>query len=139
MAEVFAVLHRLNREFNTTIVMVEHRVDELADRVSRVIMMDRGAVVFDGKPRAAFARRREGHSEEAETIATSAWFPQVSEFALELATAAGIAVAPDVMPLNVAEAIAFAEGVVAGRLAQAPARAAAPENAAAGGEAAFDP
>jgi energy-coupling factor transport system ATP-binding protein len=132
MAEVFAVLHRLNREFNTTIVMVEHRVDELADRVSRVIMMDRGAVVFDGKPRAAFARRREGHSEEAETIATSAWFPQVSEFALELATAAGSAVAPDVMPLNVAEAIAFAEGVVAGRLAQAPARAAAPENAAAG-------
>ena len=132
MAEVFAVLHRLNREFNTTIVMVEHRVDELADRVSRVIMMDRGAVVFDGKPRAAFARRREGHSEEAETIATSAWFPQVSEFALELATAAGIAVAPEVMPLNVTEAIAFAEGVMAGRLAQAPARVAAPENAAAG-------
>jgi ABC-type ATPase involved in cell division len=32
MAEVFAVLHRLNREYNTTIVMVEHRVDELAGR-----------------------------------------------------------------------------------------------------------
>jgi energy-coupling factor transport system ATP-binding protein len=121
MAEVFAVLHRLNREFNTTIVMVEHRVDELADRVSRVIMMDRGAVVFDGKPRAAFARRREGHSEEAETIATSAWFPQVSEFALELATAAGIAVAPEVMPLNVIEAIAFAEGVMARGLVRAAA------------------
>jgi len=71
MAEVFAVLHRLNREFGTTIIMVEHRVDELADRVTRVIMMDRGEVVFDGKPRAAFARRRGGHSEEAETIATS--------------------------------------------------------------------
>jgi energy-coupling factor transporter ATP-binding protein EcfA2 len=132
MAEVFAVLHRLNREFNTTIVMVEHRVDELADRVSRVIMMDRGTVVFDGRPRAAFARRREGHSEEAETIATSAWFPQVSEFALELATAAGIAVPLDVMPLNVTEATAFAEGVMAGRLVQATARAAAPEKAAAG-------
>jgi energy-coupling factor transporter ATP-binding protein EcfA2 len=132
MAEVFAVLHRLNREFNTTIVMVEHRVDELADRVSRVIMMDRGAVVFDGKPRAAFARRREGHSEEAETIATSAWFPQVSEFALELATAAGIAVAPEVMPLNVTEAIALGGGGVGGRLPHPPPRAAAPENAAAG-------
>ena len=132
MAEVFAVLHRLNREFNTTIVMVEHRVDELADRVSRVIMMDRGTVVFDGRPRAAFARRREGHSEEAETIATSAWFPQVSEFALELAAAAGIAVASDVMPLNVTEAVAFAEGVMAGRLVQATARAAAPKKAAPG-------
>ena len=129
MAEVFAVLHRLNREFNTTIVMVEHRVDELADRVSRVIMMDRGTVVFDGRPRAAFARRREGHSEEAETIATSAWFPQVSEFALELATAAGIAVAPDVMPLNVTEAVAFAEGVMARGLVQSTPKPAAPESA----------
>jgi len=134
MAEVFAVLHRLNREYNTTIVMVEHRVDELADRVSRVIMMDRGTVVFDGRPRAAFARRREGHSEEAETIATSAWFPQVSEFTLELAAAAGITVAQDVMPLNVTEAVAFAEGVMAGRLVQATARAAAPENEAPGGK-----
>ena len=132
MAEVFAVLHRLNREFNTTIVMVEHRVDELADRVTRVIMMDRGEVVFDGKPRAAFARRREGHSEEAETIATSAWFPQVSEFALELAAAAGIAVAPDVMPLNVTEAVAFAEGVMARGLVQSTAKPAAPESAAPG-------
>ena len=132
MAEVFAVLHRLNREFNTTIVMVEHRVDELADRVSRVIMMDRGTAVFDGRPRAAFARRREGHSEEAETIATSAWFPQVSEFALELAAAAGIAVAPDVMPLNVTEAVVFAEGVMARGLVQSTAKPAAPESAAPG-------
>jgi energy-coupling factor transport system ATP-binding protein len=132
MAEVFAVLHRLNRDFNTTIVMVEHRVDELADRVSRVIMMDRGTVVFDGRPREAFARRREGHSEEAETIATSAWFPQVSEFALELAAAAGIAVAPDVMPLSVTEAVAFAEGVMAGRPVRATAGAAAAENVAPG-------
>jgi energy-coupling factor transport system ATP-binding protein len=130
MAEVFAVLHRLNREFGTTIVMVEHRVDELADRVTRVIMMDRGAVVFDGKPRTAFARRREGHSEEAETIATSAWFPQVSEFALELASTAGIAV--DLMPLNVTEAVAFAEGVMALRPVQATAKPAASESAAPG-------
>jgi energy-coupling factor transporter ATP-binding protein EcfA2 len=132
MAEVFVVLHRLNREFGTTIIMVEHRVDELADRVTRVIMMDRGEVVFDGKPRAAFARRREGHSEEAETIATSAWFPQVSEFALELATAAGITVSPDVMPLNVTEAVAFAEGVMARSLVRATAKPAAPESAAPG-------
>jgi energy-coupling factor transport system ATP-binding protein len=131
MAEVFAVLHRLNREFKTTIVMVEHRVDELADRVTRVIMMDRGKVVFDGEPRAAFARRREGHSEEAETIAASAWFPQVSEFVLDLCTATGIAVAPDVMPLNVAEAVAFAEDVMARGLVQAAAEPVPPsENAA---------
>jgi energy-coupling factor transporter ATP-binding protein EcfA2 len=109
MAEVFAVLHRLNREFGTTIVMVEHRVDELADRVSRVVMMDRGRVVFDGPPREAFSRPRVAHSEEAKLITRSAWFPQVSEFALDLAAAARVPLDPDAVPLNVAEAVTFAE------------------------------
>jgi energy-coupling factor transporter ATP-binding protein EcfA2 len=58
MREVFAVLDRLRTELGTTIVLVEHRVDELADRVSRVVMMDAGRIVFEGTPREAFARRR---------------------------------------------------------------------------------
>jgi energy-coupling factor transporter ATP-binding protein EcfA2 len=132
MAEVFAVLQRLNSEFNTTIVMVEHRVDELADRVSRVIMMDRGTVVFDGAPREAFARRREGHSEEAEAIAASAWFPQVSEFALELAGAAAIELEPSAMPLNVTEAVAFGRKVLETRPVRIAAGAAASRQATAG-------
>jgi energy-coupling factor transport system ATP-binding protein len=41
--------------------MVEHRVDELADKVSRVVLMDQGAIVFDGSPRAAFSARRTVH------------------------------------------------------------------------------
>ena len=89
MAEVFAVLERLNKEYGTTILMVEHRVDELADKVSRVIMMDQGQILFDGSPRAAFSRSREAHSEETEIVPTSAWFPQASEFALELSRARG--------------------------------------------------
>ena len=127
MAEVFAVLHRLNRDHGTTIVMVEHRVDELAHLISRVVMMDRGTIVFDGSPREAFARRREAHTEEAEEVSVSAWFPQVSEFALELATAGGVDLAPDDVPLDVAEAVAVAERFIA---AAGPARitAAGPAN-----------
>ncbi|HEY4040529.1 MAG TPA: energy-coupling factor transporter ATPase [Rhodopila sp.] len=109
MAEVFAVLHRLNRDHGTTIVMVEHRVDELADLVSRVVMMDHGAVVFDGPPRVAFSRPRVAHSEEAQIIRSSAWFPQASEFAVDLAAAADISLNPADLPLNVAEGIQFAE------------------------------
>ena len=71
----------------TTIVMVEHRVDELADRVSRVVMMDRGAIVFDGSPREAFSTRRVVQSEEAAPFPAASWFPQVSEFAIDLAAA----------------------------------------------------
>jgi energy-coupling factor transport system ATP-binding protein len=105
MAEVFAVLARLNREYGTTIAMVEHRVDELADKVSRVVMMDQGAIVFDGLPRAAFSVRRVVHSEEADVVPTASWFPQVSELAMDLAAASGQELLPDQVPLCVEEAV----------------------------------
>lgn len=104
MAEVFAVLARLNRDHGTTIVMVEHRVDELADKVSRVVMMEDGAVRFDGAPRAAFARRRLATAPAAGTAAAS-WFPQVCELAAGLAGAAQRDLAPAQVPLSVDEAV----------------------------------
>jgi energy-coupling factor transporter ATP-binding protein EcfA2 len=119
MAEIFAVLERLNREAGTTIVMVEHRVDELADCVSRVVMMDRGTVVFDGTPREAFSKRRAAHSEEDGTVPTSAWFPQACEFALALSDMMSKPLAPADMPLNVEEAVAFARGHI-GKTATKP-------------------
>jgi energy-coupling factor transport system ATP-binding protein len=105
MAEVFEVLARLNRDHGTTIVMVEHRVDELADKVSRVIMMDQGAIAFDGPPRAAFSMRRVVQSADGEVIAAASWFPQVSELALDLAAASRRELTPDQVPLCVDEAV----------------------------------
>ena len=105
MTEVFAVLARLNRDYGTTIVMVEHRVDELADKVSRVVMMDQGAIVFDGSPRGAFSARRVVHSEEADVVPTASWFPQVSELAMDLAAASRQELLPDQVPLCIEEAV----------------------------------
>jgi energy-coupling factor transport system ATP-binding protein len=105
MAEVFAVLARLNRDYGTTIVMVEHRVDELADKVSRVILMDQGAIIFDGSPRVAFSARRVVHSEEADVVPTASWFPQVSELAMDLAAASRQDLVPDQVPLCVEDAV----------------------------------
>ena len=105
MAEVFAVLARLNREYGTTIVMVEHRVDELADKVSRVVLMDQGAIVFDGSPRAAFSARRVVHSEEADIVPTASWFPQVAELAMDLAAASRRELLPDQVPLSIEDAV----------------------------------
>jgi energy-coupling factor transport system ATP-binding protein len=104
MAEVFAVLARLNEEYGTTIVMVEHRVDELAHKVSRVVMMDRGGIAFDGDPRAAFSSQRAVHSEEAEVVPIASWFPQVSELALDLAAASRRPLALTEVPLSVDDA-----------------------------------
>ena len=114
MAEVFAVLARLNREHGTTIIMVEHRVDELADKVSRVIMMDRGTIVFDGSPRAAFSSRKVVHSEEANVVPTASWFPQVSEFGMDLAQAANTQLCTAQVPLSVEEAVALSSALSMG-------------------------
>lgn len=119
MAEIFAVLERLNREAGTTVVMVEHRVDELADRVSRVVMMDRGTIVFDGSPRDAFSRRRSAAFEDAQSVPVSAWFPQAAEFALALGDGFGAALTAANVPLNVREAVAFASALVGEREASA--------------------
>ncbi len=113
MAEVFAVLQRLNREAGTTIVTVEHRVDELADRVSRVVMMDRGTIVFDGTPREAFSRRRSAQAGDDPTaVPVSAWFPQAAEFALAMGDACGAAATAANVPLTVREAVVFASCLV---------------------------
>jgi energy-coupling factor transport system ATP-binding protein len=105
MAEVFAVLARINRDDGATIVMVEHRVDELADKVSRVIMMDQGAIVFDGPPRAAFSQRRVVQSGDGNVVAAASWFPQVAELALDLAEASRQELTPRQIPLRVDEAV----------------------------------
>jgi energy-coupling factor transport system ATP-binding protein len=114
MREVFAVLDRLRAEVGTTIVLVEHRVDELADRVSRVVMMEAGRIVFDGTPRQAFARHRTTTTTDGGTLqSTGAWFPQLAEFALELAAAAGQTVDPAWIPLNQPEALDRSEQILA--------------------------
>jgi energy-coupling factor transport system ATP-binding protein len=126
MKEVFALLKALHRA-GTTIVMVEHRVDELADHISRVIMMDRGAIIFDGLPRAAFAQPRAARSEEGANVPVGAWYPQVSEFALALAAACHLSLAAGTLPLNVAEAVALAQRFVGAVPAGRAAVAAAPQ------------
>ena len=52
--EVLAVLRRLNRERAMTIVLVEHRIDEVISWVDRVVLLDRGRVVVDQPTRQAF-------------------------------------------------------------------------------------
>ncbi len=52
--EVLAVLRALNRESGTTIVLIEHKVDEVIEWVDRVLLMDRGEIIVDAPPSRAF-------------------------------------------------------------------------------------
>ena len=52
--EVLRVLHVLNKQYGMTIVLVEHKVDEVISWVDRVLLMDQGKIVVDAAPRKAF-------------------------------------------------------------------------------------
>lgn len=52
--EVLAVLRRLNRQRGITVILIEHRIDEVVPWVDRVILMDAGRVIVDRPARDAF-------------------------------------------------------------------------------------
>ncbi|GCE22373.1 ABC transporter ATP-binding protein [Dictyobacter kobayashii] len=52
--EVLSVLHTLNKQYGWTIVLVEHKIDEVVPWVDRVLLMDAGHIIVDAPPRNAF-------------------------------------------------------------------------------------
>ena len=49
-ADFLALLGKINRELGTTIILTEHRLEEAFPFATRVIVMEQGAVICDGKP-----------------------------------------------------------------------------------------
>ncbi len=90
--EVLGVLRTLNEKYGWTIVLVEHKIDEVVPWVDRVLLMDEGKVLLDAPPRSAFKDR-------APWQRLGVSVPQIIELAYAL---------PDVfqqaMPLTVDEA-----------------------------------
>ena len=56
--EVLAAVEKLNREQGNTVVLITHHMNE-AEHADRVIVMNDGLVVMDGKPREVFTRKKE--------------------------------------------------------------------------------
>nr|BBH93945.1 ABC transporter ATP-binding protein [Thermogemmatispora argillosa] len=74
--EVFALLRRCKEAGRYTIVLIEHRLDELMDLVERMVVLDkRGQVIVDGPPRQVL-------SEQLATLQElGVWVPQVARLA----------------------------------------------------------
>lgn len=51
--EFIATLHRLNEELGITIIIVEHRLEEVLPIADRVVVMEQGSIIYDGSPRHA--------------------------------------------------------------------------------------
>ncbi len=51
--EVMATVKRLNEEYGITVIFITHYMDE-AVKANRVIVMDKGKIILDGKPKEVF-------------------------------------------------------------------------------------
>jgi len=77
--EVFHILRRLKATGQYTIILVEHKLDDLVDVIDRVIVMDdNGQVVCSGDPEHIF------HDYAQKLRQLGVWFPQAVEAIQEL-------------------------------------------------------
>ena len=74
--EVLATIKRMNREEGITIVLITHYMDEAA-QCDRVVVIDKGSLVMDGKPEEVFSQ-----VERVKSIGLDV--PQATELAYEL-------------------------------------------------------
>jgi len=56
--EVLSVVERLNDELGLTVILIEHRLDRVAQHVDRLIMMSHGEVIADGDPRQVLSSKK---------------------------------------------------------------------------------
>jgi len=58
-ADFLATVRRLNRDFGLTVIIAEHRLEDVIPDCDRLVLMDKGRVIFCGAPRDAAGRLRE--------------------------------------------------------------------------------
>ncbi|MFQ6088634.1 MAG: ABC transporter ATP-binding protein [Candidatus Methanofastidiosia archaeon] len=75
--EVLEVIKRLNERLDATIILIEHKVEEVAPFVDRVLVMDSGKLVLDESPKIVFS-----NLERLSEIGIRA--PTVAEFAMKM-------------------------------------------------------
>jgi energy-coupling factor transporter ATP-binding protein EcfA2 len=92
--EVLGTLRRLARDEGTGVVIIEHRVDEVAPWADRVVLMDGGRIVLDRPPREAWA-------DQARWAGIGVGIPDMVRLAHALPE-----VFPGPLPLSVGEAAA---------------------------------
>lgn len=69
--EILSLIKRLQTETGMTIVLVSHSMEDVANYVDRIIVMNKGSVMLDGAPKDVFS-----HVEELEAVGLAA--PEVT-------------------------------------------------------------
>lgn len=93
--DILNLISDLHKTMGITIILVSHSMEDVADYVERIIVMNKGRVAFDAEPREVFS-----HYKEIEEIGLAA--PQVTYCMQEL-KAAGFDVSTDITTLEEAK------------------------------------
>lgn len=75
--EILELIAGLHMEKGITVILVSHSMEDVANYVERILVMDGGCLVMDGEPKQVFARK-----EELERIGLAV--PQVTEILYQL-------------------------------------------------------
>lgn len=86
--EIISTIRKLNKELDITIVLITHYMDEAA-KADRIVVMDNGEIIIDGKPREVFSQ-----VERMKSVGLDV--PQVTELAHELIRE-GIDIPPQIL------------------------------------------
>lgn len=76
--EILGLVSKMHRELGITIILVSHSMEDVAEYVNRIIVMNQGEVMYDAAPKEVFA-----HYRELEKVGLAA--PQVTYLVHELA------------------------------------------------------
>lgn len=76
--EILGLVSKMHKELGITIILVSHSMEDVAEYVERLIVMNQGEVMYDGTPKEVYA-----HYKELEAVGLAA--PQVTYLMNELA------------------------------------------------------
>ena len=76
--EILGLVSKMHKELGITIILVSHSMEDVAEYVERLIVMNQGEVMYDGVPKEVYA-----HYKELEAVGLAA--PQVTYLMNELA------------------------------------------------------
>lgn len=94
--EILGQIRTLHRERGLTVILITHSMDEAAQLVDRIVVMNRGQVAMDGPVRGIFRR-----ADELASLGLGV--PAITDLMLRLRRR-GVAVRPDVLSLEEARA-----------------------------------
>ena len=93
--EILGQIARLKKEMGITVILVSHSMEDIANYVDRIIVMNKGSVLFDDVPKEVFR-----HYKELEAVGLAA--PQVT-YIMQTLRERGLEVDTDVTTLEEAE------------------------------------